>query len=130
MTKTDLVARIAISISEMEGWNLAGSRCRRNNNPGNLRSWKGVPVEGGYAKFPTPAEGWNALRRQVEVNIGRGLTLYQFFGGKKGVYAGYAPAGDDNKPRHYAEYVASRVKVPADVPLNTLYSEENGNDAI
>lgn len=124
MTKADLIARVSIGISEMEGWNVVGSRCRRNNNPGNLRSWKGVPVEGGYAKFPTPAEGWDALRRQVEVNIGRGLTLYEFFGGKPNVYPGYAPDSDGNHSRQYAEFVAKRVGIPADVPLYTLISKE------
>jgi hypothetical protein len=109
----------------MEGWNVKGSRARRNNNPGNLRSWKGVPVDGGYAKFPTAAEGWNALRSQIKRNVGRSLTFIEFFGGKKGVYPGYAPGADGNAPRHYAEFVAKRVGVPADVPLITLIDKES-----
>lgn len=124
MTRDFLVMRISVAISEMEGFNVPNSRAQRNNNPGNLRSWKGVPVEGGYANFPTAAEGWNALRSQVRRNVGRGLTLYEFFGGKPNVYAGYAPAADNNKPRHYAEYVAKRVGIPADVPLPELITEE------
>ena len=124
MTKADLIARVSIGISEMEGWNVVGSRCRRNNNPGNLRSWKGVPVEDGYAKFPTMAAGWNALRKQVDKNVGRGLNLYEFFGGKTNVYPGFAPDSDGNRSRHYAEFVAKRVGIPADVPLYTLISKE------
>lgn len=134
-----LVERIAIAISEMEGFNKPGSRAQRQNNPGNLRSWGKTPVLDGFANFPTPAEGWRALRRQVWRNVDRGLTLYEFFGGKRVtdtltvthpdgtveevekkttvVYAGYAPDADGNRSRHYAEFVAKRAGIPVDVPL-------------
>lgn len=124
MSLTELVARIVVAISEMEGYTVDGSRAQRQNNPGNLRRWGKVPVLDGFCNFPTPAEGWTALRKQVQKNVGRGLTLYEFFGGKKGVYAGYAPASDNNKPRHYAEYVAKRVGIPADVPLVDFVTKE------
>jgi len=124
VTRANLVMRISEAISEMEGLYKPNSRASRNNNPGNLRSWKGVPVEDGYAKFPTMAAGWNALRKQVDKNVGRGLTLYEFFGGKPNVYPGFAPDSDGNRSRHYAEFVAKRVGIPADVPLYTLISKE------
>jgi len=120
VTKDELSVRIAISISVMEGFNKKGSRPQRNNNPGNLRRWGRIPVVDGFASFPTVAEGWTALQTQVRKNIGRGLTLYEFFGGKPDVYPGYAPDNDGNHSRHYAEFVANRVKIPADVPLNQI----------
>jgi hypothetical protein len=113
--------RVSEGIAEMEGHYKAGSRSQRQNNPGNLRRWGKVPVLDGFCNFPTPTEGWAALRRQVEKNVGRGLTLYEFFGGKPGIYPGYAPDTDGNHSRHYAEFVAKRVGAPADVPLNKLY---------
>lgn len=116
--------RIAISIGTMEGFYKKGSRPNRQNNPGSLRRWGKVPVIDGFCNFPTPAEGWSALRRQVDKNVGRGLTLYEFFGGKPGLYPGYAPDSDGNRSRHYAEFVAKRVQIPADVPLNKLYDKE------
>ena len=116
--------RIAESISEMEGFYKTNSRAQRNNNPGNLRRWGKVPVVDGFANFPTAAEGWTALRKQVDKNVGRGLTLYEFFGGKPGLYPGYAPDSDGNRSRHYAEFVAKRAKIPADVPLNKLFVKE------
>jgi hypothetical protein len=122
MTLTELVTRIAVAISEMEGYIKPGSRSERQNNPGNLRSWGRTPIVDGFANFPTPAEGWAALRRQVAKNVGRGLTLYEFFAGKPKVYPGYAPDADGNRSRHYAEFVASRVGIPADVPLWTLHA--------
>lgn len=139
-----LVERIAIAISEMEGFNKPGSRAQRQNNPGNLRSWGKTPVLDGFANFPTPAEGWRALRRQVWRNVDRGLTLYEFFGGKRitdtltvthpdgsveevekttrVVYAGYAPDADGNRSRHYAEFVARRAGIPVDVPLPYIFA--------
>jgi hypothetical protein len=122
MTLTELVARIAVAISEMEGYTKEGSRSERQNNPGNLRNWGKTPVLDGFANFPTPAEGWTALRRQIAKNVGRGLTLYEFFGGKPGVYPGYAPDSDGNRSRHYAEFVGKRVGIPADVPLYKLHT--------
>lgn len=128
MTLSDLVADLSLAISEYEGYLTAKNIARRHNNPGNLRSWGKTPVVNGYAKFSTPAEGWRALRRQVEKNIGRGLTLYTFFAGQRdkdgnvipGGYPGYAPAKDSNNPRRYAEFVAAWVGLPADVPLKLL----------
>ena len=119
-----LVERIAVAISEMEGFNKPGSRAQRQNNPGNLRSWGKTPIVDGFANFPTAAEGWSALRRQIWRNVDRGLTLYEFFGGKPNVYAGYAPDADGNRSRHYAEFVAKRAGIPVNVPLNKLYDKE------
>lgn len=144
-TASGLVERIAIAISEMEGFNKPGSRAQRQNNPGNLRSWGKTPVLEGFANFPTPAEGWSALRKQVWRNVDRGLTLYEFFGGKRitdtltvthpdgtveevykktrVVYAGYAPDADGNRSRHYAEFVARRAEIPVDVPLPDVFAK-------
>lgn len=116
----ELVVKIAIAISEMEGYNTHGSRARRQNNPGNLRRWGKTPTIDDFCNFPTDADGWAALQRQVLKNIRRGLTLYEFFGGKPGAYQGYAPSTDDNNPKHYAEFVAKRVGIEPNVPLNKL----------
>ena len=118
-----IVEKIATAISVMEGFPKAGSRANRQNNPGNLRSWGKTPIVEGFANFPTAAEGWSALRRQIWRNVDRGLTLYEFFGGKPNVYAGYAPDADGNRSRHYAEFVAKRAGIPVNVPLNKLAKE-------
>ena len=116
--QSPLVQPIADAIAQMEGYNNTEQTLAKiNNNPGNLRSWGGVPTNRGYAAFPTPEAGWNALRRQVQILIDMNLTLYEFFGGKPGVYSGYAPAADRNRPAHYAEFVASRVGIDPSTPL-------------
>ena len=124
MTRATLVMRCAEAMAEMEGFYKTNSRSQRQNNPGNLRRWGKTPVIDGFCNFPTPVEGWNALRKQVDKNVGRGLTLYEFFGGKPNVYPGYAPDSDGNHSRQYAEFVAKRVKIPADVPLWTLCEKD------
>lgn len=115
MTLVDLIAR---AIATMEGFYIPGSIAQRNNNPGNLRSWGSNPIVNGYAKFPTAEAGWAALRRQVELNINRGLTLEEFFAGKPGVYGGYAPSADSNDPDGYARYVAQQTGIPLGTPIS------------
>lgn len=131
---TGMIARIAVAISEMEGYTEPGSRADRNHNPGNLTTWGDTPRDEnpdgtpGLCVFPTPAEGWRALRRQTLKNIQRRLTLFEFFAGQrdakgkviKGGYPGYAPKEAGNKPKEYADYVGKRVGIPVNVPLPNL----------
>ncbi len=119
---TDIVQGIAQAIYRMEG-NSATSIATRNNNPGNLRSGAGqTGTSGGYAVFPDMATGWNALYNQINLNISRGLTLYEFFAGKPGVYPGYAPSTDSNDPVNYANFVAAQTGIDPNVPLYQLAS--------
>ena len=120
-----LVDDLASAIARYEGFYTAGSLAARNNNPGNLRSWGSYPVVNGYVQFPDAATGWAALRAQVTKNIGRGLNLYEFFGGKPGTYAGYSPSGDNNNPNRYAETVAAWLGISP----NTVLSAVNPSEA-
>ena len=123
--QSDLVSLLAAAIKRMEGWK-PGSVSHRNNNPGNLRpipgGWPGqVGVDsGGYAVFDSVTSGEAALDRQILTNINRGLTLEEFFAGKPGVYAGFAPAADRNQPNVYAANVASWTGIDPSVPLFSL----------
>lgn len=115
----DLNSGIADAIARMEGFYSVGSIAQRNNNPGNLRSGQGqIGSAGGFAVFPDVASGWAALERQIDLNISRGLNLYQFFGGEPGVYAGYAPSSDSNNPTYYADFVANVTGIDPNLPLN------------
>lgn len=114
-SSVDLIAQ---AIALMEGFYIPGSLAQRNNNPGNLRTWGSLPTSGGYAVFPTATAGWDALKRQVQLNINRGLTLEEFFAGKPGVYGGYAPAADKNDPGGYARFVAGKTGIPLGIPIS------------
>ena len=112
------ISELAQAIARFEGF-VPGTRAYRNNNPGNLRTWGSLPRDSaGYAIFPTPEAGWAALERQVGLNIARGLTLEEFFAGKPGVYAGYAPSADANDPANYARTVAGWLGIGTGEPLS------------
>ena len=111
MTLFEYVDCFSKGIATMEGFYHKDSRAQRNNNPGNLRNWTNAKVSNGYALFDTPEAGWLALKMQIHKNVVvRRLTLREFFGGKKGVYAGYAPAADSNHPVHYAVFIFGKLQ--------------------
>jgi hypothetical protein len=115
-----LVDALSGAIARREGFYVPNSKAQRNHNPGNIRPWPDckLPTAGGMILFPDDAAGFKQLKAQIYKNIERGLTLYEFFGGRPGVYAGYAPAADHNDPKSYAEFVARLVGIPADVQIS------------
>lgn len=127
----EFVEKFAEAIAEMEGFNVTQQAAlrqgisfptfaQRNKNPGNLRQWERRLNRNGYAEFASVKEGFLALYAQIILNILRGLNTYEFFSGKRGVYSGYAPAADNNKPKLYAEFVAKRLNIDPNVELIKL----------
>ena len=114
---------LAGAITRQEGACSSPGSCI-NNNPGNLRAGPGMigTDSRGIAIFPDFQTGYAALLNQEQLNVNRGLTLSEFFGGKSGVYPGYAPAADSNQPNVYTANVASWLGIPSDVPLSDLMS--------
>lgn len=110
---------IAIWIAYFEGYWDPDSRAARNNNPGNLVGWSRTTPKDDEGKdiFPSPEKGWDALFRQVQLNISRRLTLREFFCGKPGVYPGYHPVrqreGEANCEQ-YAAFIARKTGLPID----------------
>ena len=90
--------------------------CRRNN-PGNLK-YAGQPLakrtKSGFAHFPTPRVGWQALSRDLHYKISRRphQTLQDL------IHV-WAPRSDGNNPRQYARFVAKKLKV---TPRAKLYA--------
>jgi hypothetical protein len=113
------VESVAQAIAGFEGLGKEGSVAQRNNNPGNLKAGPGQvgTDEGGYAIFPDMQTGWAALRSHISRHSTEDLTLREYFGGKPGVYKGYAPKADKNDPENYASVVAKRLGVTPDTKL-------------
>lgn len=122
MHRLDLIQRMAEAIAINEGF-MEPQRpgdtefhprpttlAYRHNNPGNIRLWGKYPRVKGYVVFPNVTVGWQALYKQIDKNINRGLTLREFFAGKPGVYFGYAPSVDGNQPVRYAEFVSRYLR--------------------
>lgn len=118
---SDFTASLAAAIQRFEGWK-PGSVSYRNNNPGILRAGQGQigTDAGGYAIFPDYQTGFNALEHQIDLNVSRGLSLDEFFGGKPGIYAGYAPSGDSNDPGKYSQVVAGWLGIDPNTPLRDI----------
>jgi hypothetical protein len=119
---------LAAAITRFEGACTSPGVCR-NNNPGNLRAGPGAigTDSRGIAIFPDFATGQAAELRQVDLNIGRGLSLSEFFGGKPGVYPGYAPAGDSNDPGNYARTVAGWLDIDPSTPLASISGSQGAS---
>lgn len=72
----------------------------RNNNPGNLRSWGGVPTSGGFAQFGSLQAGLSAEDRQLALYGQRGINTIS------GIVSKWAPSSENNT----AAYIASVSK--------------------
>jgi len=126
----DVINAFARAVGKREGVFKEGkvpTLPQRLGNPACLKHWKdpagcAYPEVNGFVQFPQcerdgcvhpdhPHEvGWRAARAQVKINVvKRGLTFFEFFAGKRGVYDGHANARDKNDPQAYAEYVVDQV---------------------
>jgi len=107
---------IANTIQRVEGY-FPGSLAYRNNNPGNLiyvGQAGAIPGDGGFARFASYNDGWQALLDQIQRYASRGMTIQSMMNV-------YAPAGDgDNNPNAYAREIAGALGVTVDTPLQAL----------
>lgn len=86
-------------------------------NVGNIRDVK----TGKFKQFASAAEGEQALMNQLNIyqtgksktGIKPTSTLYQ-------AMAIYAPASDNNNPKQYAEFIAKKMGVSPNTPINQL----------
>ena len=86
----------------------------RNNNPGNLKaSDTGEEGEGGFWRFDTPEQGYEALVRQIKLQTDRGQTLSEF------IHI-YAPPADDNDTEDYLAGLIQATGATADTLLKDI----------
>lgn len=112
----DHLTTLASAIAKEEGASVAGSRPWRNNNPGDLRNWPGVPTDGdGFSVFPSLEDGWNALLEDIRNHAAKypNQTLLQFIAGDGKGWPGYAPASDSNNPVSYAVRLSDALNCSA-----------------
>ncbi len=111
----DLIQRIVNAIIQQEGMP-ADYR-----NPGNLRNapWLTTPVLiHGFWQPANRGVGVAGLAHLVALHIAQINTLRDFIAGHPGVYAGFAPGADHNKPDVYIDNVMNWASIPGrDVPL-------------
>jgi hypothetical protein len=93
-----------------------GSRLAQvNNNPGNLRFANQAGAkqgQGGFASFPTPQAGYQALVDQIALDTSRGHTLSSFINK-------FAPSSENNT-RQYVQQIAATLGINPNTPLNKI----------
>jgi hypothetical protein len=109
----DLVDRLAYAIARAEGYFVDGSLPQRLNNPGDLVD----PTTGKLRQFATPAEGWDALRRQVRAMLSGMSVWYRPDMTLLEVAQRYT--GGDN-PQGWAQVIAEEFGVTPNTKLGEL----------
>jgi hypothetical protein len=117
------------AIARQEGWEIPSSRCRRNHNPGNIRSSRFATNHGqigiddeGFAVFASDAHGFIALSLLLEVSYVE-LTL------RKALYK-YAPPSDHNDTEAYIRSVSEMTGIDADEKLTPTMFALSGDESI
>jgi hypothetical protein len=119
---------LAGAIMRMEGY-YPGTLAYKNNNPGNLifvGQAGAVNDGGGFARFQTFDDGYNALVRQLKIYTDRGLTVSELT--HKWAPACASSMCDGNNPVGYAANIAQWLGVSVDTPLSSVVmgSDSNG----
>jgi hypothetical protein len=111
----DLVERIINAMLRQEG------ESQTALNPLNLRGapWLADPViENGFWVPSCRAEGLAGGTHVLCLHIAEGNTLTDFIAGHPGIYSGFSPGADGNKPAVYIADVMAWAQVPsATVPM-------------
>jgi len=106
------------AIARMEGWQNPDSRCRRNNNPGNIERGRfasahgSIGDDGRYAVFPSSEVGFAAMRALLESAGYRNLTVAQ-------ALTRWAPPAE-NDTKAYIRNVCEWAHCEPNAPLTQL----------
>jgi hypothetical protein len=120
----DFISTWAAAIAQFEGFNTAGSRPARNNNPGDLM-FAGQPGavgkdSGGFAIFPDAPTGWTALYNQLNAYVSNfpDYSLLQIMAH----YLGQSTPTSDSQGNAftYAGFVAQALGVDPSTTLAAL----------
>lgn len=121
MMLAGLTEDFAAAIARFEGFLSGASQVAvNNNNPGNLTGGPNCTQRDsrGFCVYSSVDLGWSDLYHQITLNENRGLTPIEFFCGKSGVYAGYAPDAGGNNCTQYGNTVAQQLGLDPNVPIN------------
>jgi hypothetical protein len=74
-----IVSSLADAIAYAEGFFIPGSRPARNHNPGDLTVdtiSKGIGMDGPFVVYANDTDGWDALKRQVDLMLTNASQIY------------------------------------------------------
>lgn len=113
----------AEGIAVAEGFFVAGSRAARNHNPGNLTvdiTDTAVNKDGMFMVYANDTDGWNALRKQVELILTNASTIYNSQMTLRQIAQKYASTSPPNEQLNWAINVANKLGIDIDTPVATL----------
>lgn len=109
----------AAAIAYAEGFYVSGSRPARDNNPGDLTvdtTGKAVATDGPFMVYATIADGWDALKRQIELMLSGASAYYDPSMTISEIAAKYTATD----PEAWAANVASQLGTTVDSTLSAL----------
>lgn len=81
----------------------------RQNNPGNIRSWAGVPTVNGFASFATPQDGIVAMVKNLQAYQNKhGINTLE------GVVKRWAPPNENNTSAYIADMAKQTGRNPSE----------------
>jgi len=113
----------AEGIAIAEGFFVAGSRAARNHNPGNLTldiTHTGISKDGMFIVYANDNDGWNALRKQVELILTNASGIYNSQMTLRQIGQKYASTSTPDEQLNWAINVASKLGINIDTPVSTL----------
>jgi len=110
-------------IAIAEGFFVAGSRAARNHNPGNLTldiTDTGIGKDGMFVVYANNDDGWEALRKQVEMILTDASGIYNSQMTLRQIAEKYASTSPPNEQLNWAINVANKLGINIDTPVSTL----------
>lgn len=126
MILTTAIQLFAEGIALAEGFFVAGSRAARNHNPGNLTvdtTGTAVSKDGMFVVYANDNDGWDALRKQVELILTDASRFYNSKMTLRQIGQIYASTSTPTDQLNWAINVASKLGIDIDTPVATLITE-------
>lgn len=123
MVLSAAIQLFAEGIALAEGFFVAGSRAARNHNPGNLTkdiTGTAVGMDGMFVVYTNDNDGWNALRKQVELILTNASKIYNSEMTLREIGQKYASTSTPTDQLNWAINVASKLGIDIDTPVSTL----------
>ncbi len=109
----------AEGIALAEGFYVAGSRAARNHNPGNLTldiTNTAIKQDGMFMVYANDTDGWNALRKQVELILTNASGIYNSQMTLRQIGEKYTTTDQ----LAWSMNVASKLGIDIDTPVSSL----------
>jgi len=123
MILSTAIQLFAEGIALAEGFYVAGSRAARNHNPGNLTldiTSTGIAKDGMFIVYGNDSDGWDALRREVELILTNASGIYDSQMTLRQIGQKYASTSTVIDQLNWAINVASKLGIDIDTPVSTL----------